>query len=54
MTEYGLDFETEEWALARTWEFTYTGVETTPSRYAQMINSFLMGTESSYYKYNWY
>ena len=42
------------WYAAARFAFTYTDLETTPSRYAQMINSFLMGSESSYYKYNWY
>ena len=34
--------------------FEYTEIETTPARYAQMINSFFMGSGNSYYNYNWY
>ncbi len=43
-----------QWYAAARYTFAYTDLETTPSRYAQMINSFLMGSESAYYKYNWY
>lgn len=42
------------WISQSRFTFEYSDIETTPSRYAQMINSFLMGPESSYYKYNWY
>lgn len=44
----------DEWLCNTRFSFEYTDIETTPARYAQMINSFLMGRESSYYKYNWY
>ena len=43
-----------EWLRSAKFTFEYTDTETTPARYAQMINSLLMGSESSYYKYNWY
>ncbi|MBR6953576.1 MAG: hypothetical protein IKH77_00850 [Clostridia bacterium] len=46
--------ENDSWLETARFTFEYTDTETTPARYAQMINSFLMGTESSYYKYNWY
>lgn len=46
--------EGDTWLAVSRFTFEYTDTETTPSRYAQMINSFLMGSESSYYKYNWY
>ncbi len=42
------------WFASSRFAFAYTDMETTPARYAQMINSFLMGSESAYYKYNWY
>ena len=41
------------YSLAR-YTFEYSELDTTPARYAQMINSYLMGSESSYYNYNWY
>ena len=44
----------EEWFAMSRFTFEYTDIETTSGRYARMINSFLMGSESSYYKYNWY
>ena len=44
----------DDWSDTARFTFEYTDIETTPARYAQMINSFLMGSESSYYKYNWY
>ena len=44
----------DEWLDTARFTFEYTDIETTSARYAQMINSFLMGSESSYYKYNWY
>ena len=44
----------DSWFETARFEFKYTDTEITPARYAQMINSFLMGTENSYYKYNWY
>ncbi|MBP3891968.1 MAG: hypothetical protein J6D29_07325 [Solobacterium sp.] len=44
----------EDWYENAQFKFEYTDIETTPARYAQMINSFLMGSASSYYKYNWY
>lgn len=43
-----------DWFCTARFSFEYTDTETTSARYAQMINSFLMGSESSYYKYNWY
>ena len=46
--------EGDTWLAVSRFTFEYTDTETTPSRYAQMINSFLMGSENSYYKYNWY
>ena len=42
------------WQVSSWFTFEYTKVETTPARYAQMINSFLMGVGNSYYNYNWY
>ncbi len=44
----------DDWFCTARFSFEYTDTETTPARYAQMINSFLMGNESSYYKYKWY
>lgn len=44
----------DNWFCTTRFSFEYTDIETTSARYAQMINSFLMGSESSYYKYNWY
>ena len=44
----------EGWTDMVRFTFEYTEIETAPARYALMINSFLMGSESSYYKYNWY
>ena len=44
----------DDWSDTARFTFEYTDIETTPARYARMINSFLMGSESSYYKYNWY
>lgn len=46
--------EGDNWSPVSRFSFEYTDTETTPARYAQMINSFLMGSENSYYKYNWY
>ena len=43
-----------DWFADARFTFVYTDIETTSARYAQMINSFLMGSESAYYKYNWY
>jgi len=42
------------WSRTARFSFEYTDTAITPARYAQMINSFLMGSESAYYKYNWY
>ena len=42
------------WQVSSWFTFEYTEIETTPARYAQMINSFLMGSGNSYYNYNWY
>ena len=44
----------DQWFATARFTFEYTDTETTPARYAQMINSFLMGSENNYYKYNWY
>ena len=42
------------WQVSSWFTFEYTEIETTPARYAQMINSFFMGSGNSYYNYNWY
>ena len=42
------------WTAMSKFVFTYAD-ETMPlSRYATMINSFLLGEENNYYKYYWY
>lgn len=34
--------------------FTYSTISTDKARYATMINSFIIGFNNNYYRYNWY
>ena len=69
VTEYSRNFETQEWEKARVIDYTYENggydefskftfeyadTEISDSRYAMMIDSFLLGEANSYYRYLWY
>lgn len=46
--------EGSSWTGMTHFVFEYTDMEMSRGRYATMINSFLMGESSNYYKYFWY
>ena len=48
------DYATGEWTGESKFEFEYTDIETTPARFAAMINSTILGETNNYYYYFWY
>lgn len=46
--------EEGEWFADSKLVFTYTDIETTPAKYAAMINAHILGEGNGYYIYNWY
>ena len=48
------NYETGEWTGETKFEFEYTDIETTPARFAAMINCTILGETNNYYYYFWY
>ena len=48
------DYATGEWTGQTKFVFEYTDIETTPARFAAMINCTLLGETNNYYYYFWY